>query len=112
MTAHAQTSLFPGAPRPRLKPERASFASFEKFHRTHPEIYRLLVEMAREVKKRRNKYSIKTLWEVLRWKINIGMSKTGDFKLNNNHHAYYARLIMRQEPDLKGFFTLRERKRQ
>lgn len=31
-----------------------------------------------------------------------------DFKLNNSYRAYYARLIMAQEPDLAGLFALRK----
>jgi hypothetical protein len=37
------------------------------------------------------------------------MTTAGDdeFKVNNDYAAYYARLIMWQEPDLGGFFQLR-----
>lgn len=108
-----QPSLFVGAPRIRAKPERASLDSFQRFHRKYPQVYEVLVQQARNIKLRgTKKYSIKTLWEVLRWTIDIGGRRIGgDFKLNNNHHAYYARLIMQQESDLKGFFELRERKK-
>jgi hypothetical protein len=30
-----------------------------------------------------------------------------DFKLNNNYHSRYARLIMEREPGLDGFFETR-----
>ena len=29
------------------------------------------------------------------------------FKLNNNHRAFYARLLMAQEAELEGFFEVR-----
>jgi hypothetical protein len=40
----------------------------------------------------------------------MAISTTGDFKLNNNYRAHYARLIMHQEPDLDGIFELRRSK--
>jgi hypothetical protein len=47
------------------------------------------------------------LFEVLRWR--SGMRTGGDdFRLNNNYHALFARLIMQNEPDLAGLFELRE----
>jgi hypothetical protein len=30
-----------------------------------------------------------------------------DFKINNNHRAYYARLWMREHPQYDGFFRTR-----
>ena len=30
-----------------------------------------------------------------------------DYKINNNYAPFYSRLIMEQEPDLRGMFRLR-----
>ena len=35
-------------------------------------------------------------------------NKSTEWKINNNFAPHYARLIMEQEPDLKGFFEVRE----
>lgn len=80
---------------------------FRKYHEEHPEVYRILVSLAREAKRSGiNEYSISAIFEVARWKFRI--SKTGDFKLSNNYRSRYARLIMDHEDDLNGFFKTRE----
>lgn len=49
------------------------------------------------------------VWERARWEFVMGTDdQSSDFKLNNNYHSRYARLIMEQEDDLDGFFDLRE----
>ena len=82
---------------------------FAQFHRENPHVYRGLVRLARIAKSEgRERYGIKALFEVLRW-YDMVQTKSDEFRLNNNYTALYARLIMRREPDLKGFFELRER---
>ena len=75
---------------------------FWRFHEENPHVYVRLVELARAWRQRRGADSncgIKMLFEVLRYE--RGMHTYGDaFKLNNNYHSYYARLIMLRERDL------------
>lgn len=82
--------------------------AFAAFHAANPRVYTELVRLAHEWcwHTGRNKLGIKTLYERTRWEIAIATSDP-DFKLNNNYTAFYARLIMHQEPDLAGLFTLR-----
>ena len=70
-------------------------------------MYEGLVRLARELTAQgRARVGIKMLFEVLRWQ--HALRTTGDeFKLNNNYHSHYARLIMSQEPDLDGVFETR-----
>lgn len=83
-------------------------ADFEAFHAKHPEVYEGLVRLARDLKRRgHSKISIKMIFEVYRWEHMTGKA-AGDFRLNNNTHSRYARLIMKQEQDLDGFFDTRE----
>lgn len=81
---------------------------FESFHRENAHVYRTLVRLAREWVNStgKNKLGIKSLFEVARWQLAIETSDP-EFRLNNNYTAYFARLIMRQEPDLDGLFNLR-----
>lgn len=81
---------------------------FEEFHRHNPHVYRVLVELARNwvIRTGSRKLAIKTLYERARWELVMSTSDV-DFKLNNSYTAYYARLIMGQEPDLRGIFSLR-----
>ena len=47
-----------------------------------------------------------TQWERLRWYTEIETNDP-DFKLNNNHKAYYSRMYMDDFPEAKGFFRTR-----
>ena len=82
--------------------------AFDRFHADNPRVYEVLVRLAREWVARfgSHKLGIATLYERTRWEISLATSDP-DFKLNNNFRAYYARLIMLREPDLKGLFDLR-----
>jgi hypothetical protein len=78
------------------------------FHRAHPEVLEELIKLTEQAKAAgRRKIGVKMLWERLRWtmKIERGLE---DFKLNNNYHAHFARLIADRRPDLAGMFEFRE----
>ena len=79
----------------------------ERFHQRNPAVYRFAVDICRYMRRRRiEHYGIKAVWEVMRFKY---LETHGDiYKLNNNYTAWYARLIMTQEPDLVGFFQTRD----
>ena len=81
--------------------------AFREFHRKHPEVYDALVWLARDLVKRgHTQIGIGMLYEVVRWEKFLSNTHD-DFKLNNNYRAYYARLIMKQEEDLRGIFETR-----
>lgn len=80
------------------------------FHNQNPQVYFQLVRLAREAKARgRKKLGIRVLWERMRWYFNVEAydPSQGEFDLNNNYTAFYARWIMRHEADLKDFFEIR-----
>ena len=79
-------------------------ASFRQYERSRPDLYELLVSEARKMQKEGFKES--SIWVVanrVRWYSNR--------TIHNDYLALYARLIMRRNPDLKGFFTLKRMKR-
>lgn len=78
----------------------------QRFHDRNPTVYRFAVRVCRYMKARGiDHYGMKAVWEVMRFKY---LETTGDiYKLNNNYTAFYARLIMANEPDLSGFFETR-----
>lgn len=81
---------------------------FERFHDANPAVYKTLRWLAREWKRRTGgrKIGFPALYERARWE--LGLRTDGDqFLLNNNHQAYYSRLLMAQEPDLVGMFETR-----
>ncbi len=82
--------------------------AFVTFDAKNPAVYRELRALALLLLDRGNRrYGIGGLFEVLRWQ--RAMKTTdADFKLNNNYRAFYARLLMRSEPRLAGFFEVRK----
>jgi hypothetical protein len=81
---------------------------FQIFHTANPHIYRALRTLAIHMRNSgRNRYSIKGLFEVLRWRYSIQTSDpTTEYKLNNSYTSFYARLL-NQEPELEGMFEMR-----
>jgi hypothetical protein len=83
-------------------------AKFAQYHADHPEIYRTLRRFALEARRAgRDRLSINMLFERVRWETMVGATDD-TFKMNNNWRAHYARLLMRQEPELgPEFFETR-----
>lgn len=97
-------------------PENKAGATLEEqfvaFHQANPHIFDMLREMALELKTAgRKRYGISGLFEVLRWRYAVKTSEP-DFKLNNNHRAFYARKLMSYVPELRGFFATRAQRRE
>lgn len=98
---------------PLVVPEQTGMTIEERFrifHEHNPHVYRLLRAMALEWKRTGNhRCGMKMLWEALRY--NSGLQTQGEpYKLNNNYTALYARLLMAEEPELRGMFETRERR--
>ncbi|MCE5247924.1 hypothetical protein LLG88_13505 [bacterium] len=81
---------------------------FLAFHEANPHVYRKLAELAVAAKATgRGHFGIGALFERLRWWSRFETDGTDPFKLNNNYRAFYARLLMRDYPELAGFFETR-----
>jgi hypothetical protein len=86
-------------------------AAFEEYHAANPQVYRRLRAKAFALLATgKRKYGINTLIEVLRWEHDMSIDTTDEFKINNNHAPFYARLLMETNPELEGFFNLRDQK--
>jgi hypothetical protein len=83
---------------------------FELFHASNPHVYSALVTLARRfrTKNRSAQTGIGMLYEVLRWEYYLATDSQDDYKLSNSYRAFYARLIMQNEPDLEGIFNLKQ----
>lgn len=93
-----------------MTPQSKLEASFWEFHRANPEVYETLVVLAFQWKKfGGRKIGINALSERVRWEIAIRTCGS-QFKLNNNHRPFYARMLMENEPELAGLFALRKQK--
>ncbi len=85
-------------------------ASFWAFHLANPEVYAELRDLALRLRRQgRKHYGIKALYEIVRFQRVINTRTSADWKLNNDFTCMYARLLMRNEPDLRGFFRTRRR---
>ena len=87
--------------------ESALEQAFREFHEANPHVYALFRELASEViRAGRVRFSARTIWHRMRW---YAAFETTDeeFKLNNNHSPYYARLWLKDHPQYPGFFELR-----
>lgn len=78
-----------------------------RFDARNPHVYRSLVKVVRFAKERGlERFGISAAFEVVRFE---AIKTVGShYKLNNNHKPYYAREIMRREPDLEGIFEVRK----
>ena len=84
--------------------------AFWEFHSENPHVYDKLEQLALQLRRSGiNRWGMKALWEVCRYELMLRTSASAkSFRLNNNHTAYYARLLMDQNPELAGFFETRE----
>lgn len=87
-------------------------AAFEQFHAANPQVYRALRSFAFEARRRgARRIGIRMAWERLRWWSQFEVNRTGSepWRLDNNWTKFYARRLMRDEPELAGLFETRDR---
>ena len=85
---------------------------FLEFHRRHPEVYAALSRFSHQWRDRKGpaaKLGIRVVIERVRWELGLGAEDETP-RLNNNHAAFYARLLMTQEPRLEGMFMLKKQR--
>jgi hypothetical protein len=84
-------------------------ARFLKFHAENPQVYAKLVELCWRVRGNGfRKYSIRTIWETLRWHYDMEIRSDEKFKLNDQFTSRYARLLMQEDEAFEGLFNVRE----
>lgn len=83
-------------------------ASFWIFHNDNPRVYSMFDAFTRyAISRGRKRFSAKVIVERIRWETTLETTD-GEWKINNNYPAYYARLWMRNNPVNEGFFAIRE----
>jgi hypothetical protein len=79
---------------------------FILYHYANPEIYREFEKMTLQtIRKGFSHYGSKAIFELIRWHTPIG--DDGEYKVNNNYTAHYARMFERKYPRYAGFFRKR-----
>ena len=82
---------------------------FFRWIKKNQHIYRKFTQMAFEQKRLgRKQYSARAIVQRMRWDTNIRQAGDQTFKINNIFTPGLARLAMRDEPELKGFFRCRD----
>lgn len=80
---------------------------FERFHAANPDVYRTIVEHAREWRAAGSgKLGMSLLFGMVRWVIAL-RTKGDPLRINDHYVPYYSRLIMWQEADLRELFDTR-----
>ena len=85
---------------------------FLEFHAKHPEVYAALSRFSNQWRDRKGpdaRLGIKMVIERVRWELALG-ARDESPRLNNNPSAFYARLLMPQEPALEGMFFLKKQR--
>jgi hypothetical protein len=80
---------------------------FWVFHQENPYVYEMFNRFTQSAIRRGFQHlSSDMVCHRIRWETTIETSDR-EFKLNNNHTAYYGRLWMLDHPEHKGFFRTR-----
>lgn len=89
-------------------------ARFWTYHRDNPAIYVQFCRFTQDAIDSGRPYAgAKLIFERIRWHTTVearGAFADG-FKLNNNYHAFYARLWLRDHPGHPDFFRTRRQRR-
>lgn len=79
---------------------------FNQFDAKNTHVWQMFVQFADQVRLTgRLVYSVNAIFEKIRWHTDIETKSDTDFKLSNNHRAYYARKYMNSHPNRAGFFN-------
>lgn len=85
------------------------FKQFRTFFVDNLHVYKLFERFALEAinSGNQNSYSIALITERIRWEVYVVTNSKDEFKINNNHKAYYARFFMKYHPEHDGLFKTR-----
>jgi hypothetical protein len=93
---------------PKVAKEATIQERFESFHNANPHVYVALRNLALQMLGNGvREYGIKGLFEILRWQFAL-QTKGEPFRLSNDFTSRYARLLVKNNPELDGFFVMRE----
>lgn len=81
--------------------------AFAEFDAEHPEVYRLFVGYAEQIRARGfTRYSSDAILHRIRWWHHVDQGDR-EFKLNDHFTSRYARKLIAERPEFAGFFELR-----
>ena len=113
-----QDTINKGASSTQPQHKRSLEQDFYQFHREHPQVYKTLVFLATDWQNKKGieaKCSIAMLYEVARWTMDMGVRGSTPIaglkiQLNNNHKAFYVRMMIQEYPQFEHMFSTRKQK--
>lgn len=97
---HQTPDLFAGL-------EPASVTAFEDYHARNPQVWAMFRRFTLQaIEAGRERIGAKMIAERIRWETFVG-DHAGEFRINNNFPAYYARKFMAEFPQHEGIFQTR-----
>lgn len=86
--------------------------NFAQFHANHRDVYRVMLDLAKQYRMTfpGQPVGMDIVMGAVRWHYIFEGPELGDdesYKMNSNLGAYYARLLMHDNEDLRGLFRLR-----
>ena len=82
---------------------------FAKYHKDNPHVFKHFCKFAlRLIASGRDHYSAKGIAEIMRNESDV--TGNDEYKINNSHTSFYARLFSSAYPEHKDFFRFKERK--
>lgn len=81
---------------------------FTKYDRENPKVWEYFEYFSKQlIAAGRNKISAALIIERIRWEVLIDTKSDEQFKISNNHTAFYARKFMEVYPEFDGCFYTR-----
>ena len=81
---------------------------FEEFHKNNPHVFEILKTITLYAYNQGVKVGMKAVYEQARWQYRFRTKGDGSYRLDNNYHSRYARLLMEQVPELVDYFEQRK----
>ena len=83
---------------------------FKAYHLSNPDVYSEFRKYAHRMKSTgRPRYSAWCIFNVIRWHTDLKTSGV-EFKISNDYIALYPRLLIYNEPEFEGFFSIKAMK--
>lgn len=100
-----QIEMFPDGP---VRVTGGRLGAFLAFHRDNPKVWKLFKRFSEQaLQAGRERYGAHCIGERIRWHTSVE-TKDPDFKLNDHHLPYYARLLAGTDERFAGFFEFRD----
>jgi hypothetical protein len=83
--------------------------AFEDYDQANPHIWTLFVNFSHVIRVHHSHFSADAVLHRIRWEVATTTTEyeAGNYKINNNYSAFYARKLMDADPSFVGFFRTR-----